>query len=91
MEIVPEEIESNQALEESRSQEAQRTRTFRSWKIQQKAKKSTCEKTGIFSILMSTWISGEKKHFLYMNNLVIFGRNDAKAETPVFWPPHAKS
>lgn len=40
MEIVPEEIESNQALEESRSQEAaQRTRTFRSWKIQQKEKK----------------------------------------------------
>ena len=22
---------------------------------------------------------------------VIFGRNDAKAETPVLWPPHAKS
>ena len=21
----------------------------------------------------------------------LFGRNDAKAETPVFWPPHAKS
>ena len=21
----------------------------------------------------------------------VFGRNDAKAETPVFWPPHAKS
>ena len=21
----------------------------------------------------------------------IFGRNDAEAETPVFWPPHAKS
>ena len=20
-----------------------------------------------------------------------FGRNDAKAETPVLWPPHAKS
>ena len=20
-----------------------------------------------------------------------FGRNDAKAETPIFWPPHAKS
>ena len=20
-----------------------------------------------------------------------FGRNDAKAETPVFWPPHAKN
>ena len=23
--------------------------------------------------------------------LVFFGRNDAKAETPVFWPPHVKS
>ena len=22
---------------------------------------------------------------------VIFGRNDAKAETPILWPPHAKS
>ena len=22
---------------------------------------------------------------------VFFGRNDAKAETPIFWPPHAKS
>ena len=22
---------------------------------------------------------------------VFFGRNDAKAETPVLWPPHAKT
>ena len=22
---------------------------------------------------------------------LFFGRTDAKAETPVFWPPHAKS
>ena len=22
---------------------------------------------------------------------LFFGRNDAKAETPVLWPPHAKS
>ena len=22
---------------------------------------------------------------------VFFGRNEAKAETPVLWPPHAKS
>ena len=22
---------------------------------------------------------------------VLFGRNDAKAETPVLWPPHGKS
>ena len=25
------------------------------------------------------------------NSLLFFGRNDAKAETPVLWPPHAKS
>ena len=24
-------------------------------------------------------------------SLVFFGRNDAKAETPVLWPPHANS
>ena len=24
-------------------------------------------------------------------SLVFFGRNDAEAETPVLWPPHAKS
>ena len=34
-------------------------------------------------------------HFLRPNNgdqpWDFFGRNDAKAETPVIWPPHAKS
>ena len=25
------------------------------------------------------------------NQSILFGRNDAKAETPVLWPPHAKS
>ena len=25
------------------------------------------------------------------SRLNIFGRNDAKAETPVLWPPHVKS
>ena len=24
-------------------------------------------------------------------SLVFFGRNDAKAETPILWPPHEKS
>ena len=24
-------------------------------------------------------------------SLVFFGRNDAKAKTPILWPPHAKS
>ena len=26
-----------------------------------------------------------------INSWVFFGRNEAKAETPVLWPPHAKS
>ena len=26
-----------------------------------------------------------------LHSWVFFGRNDAKAETPVLWPPHAKS
>jgi len=33
-----------------------------------------------FSIIPSKEIPG-----------LIFGRNDAEAETPVLWPPHAKS
>ena len=28
---------------------------------------------------------------VHSKGLVFFGRNDAKAETPVLWPPHAKS
>ena len=27
----------------------------------------------------------------YITTGIAFGRNDAKAETPVLWPPHAKS
>ena len=33
------------------------------------------------------WISLEG----FLGPLDFFGRNDAKAETPVLWPPHAKS
>ena len=29
--------------------------------------------------------------FFFYQSWVFFGRNDAKAETPVLWPPHAKS
>ena len=37
-----------------------------------------------------------QKYQMRLNNhsdqsWVFFGRNDAKAETPVLWPPHAKS
>ena len=30
-------------------------------------------------------------HSKVVQSWVFFGRNDAKAETPVLWPPHAKS
>ena len=30
-------------------------------------------------------------HFKGDQSWVFFGRNDAKAESPVLWPPHAKS
>ena len=30
-------------------------------------------------------------HFKRDQPWVFFGRNDAKAETPVLWPPHVKS
>ena len=33
----------------------------------------------------------EQLNFLSFGRKVFFGRNDAKAETPVLWPPHAKS
>ena len=32
-----------------------------------------------------------KKMKTLESGLIEFGRNDAKAETPVLWPPHAKS
>ena len=36
---------------------------------------------------MSWW----QKHLYKLTPWDFFGRNDAKAETPVLWPPHAKS
>ena len=30
-------------------------------------------------------------HFVFTNSTYFFGRNDAKAEAPVLWTPHAKS
>ena len=42
---------------------------------------------------------GEKERYKHLNSEFqriarkpfFFGRNDAKAETPVLWPPHGKS
>ena len=36
-------------------------------------------------------ITEEKRKQFITNKCVFLGRNDAKAETPVLWPPHAKS
>ena len=36
-------------------------------------------------------VSSEGGQFWRKSALDFFGRNDAKAETPVLWPPHAKS
>ena len=37
------------------------------------------------------WKEFQLVHFKGDQTWVFFGRNDAKAETPVFWPPHVKS
>ena len=41
---------------------------------------------------MTRTFTSETKHKLQHKHFAgTFGRNDAKAETPVLWPPHAKS
>ena len=44
-------------------------------------------------LLRVPWTAGEIQpvHSKGDQSWVFFGRNDAKAETPVLWPPHAKS
>ena len=34
---------------------------------------------------------GQPRHTYTLCTWVFFGKDDAKAETPVLWPPHAKS
>ena len=47
---------------------------------------------GLFpSLFFSHHHSGLFFLILTTQSWVFFGRNDAKAETPVLWPPHAKS
>ena len=36
-------------------------------------------------------MQGDPVHSEGDQSWVFFGRNDAKAETPVLWPPHAKT
>ena len=44
-------------------------------------------------LLRVPWTARRSKQSILkeINPGLIFGRNDAKAETPVLWPPHAKS
>ena len=42
-------------------------------------------------LLRVPWTARRANHSEGDQPWVFFGRNDAKAETPVLWPPHAKS
>ena len=43
-------------------------------------------------LLRVPWTAGRSNQSILKDqSWVFFGRNDAKAETPVLWPPHAKS
>ena len=43
-------------------------------------------------LLRVPWTARRSKQSILKEiSWVFFGRNDAKAETPVLWPPHAKS
>ena len=42
-------------------------------------------------LLRVPWTARRSNHSKGDHPWVFFGRSDAKAETPVLWPPHAKS
>ena len=42
-------------------------------------------------LLRVPWTARRSNHSIPKEIWVFFGRNDAKAETPVLWPPHAKN
>ena len=58
-------------------------------------KKAECRRIDAFEVwcwrrlLRVPWTSRRSKQSILKGDY--FGRNDAKAETPVLWPPHAKS
>ena len=62
-------------------------------------KKAERQRTDAFELwcwkrrLRVPWTSGRSKQSILkeISPWDFFGRNDAKAETPVLWPPHAKS
>ena len=61
-------------------------------------KKAECQRIDAFELwcwrrlLRVPWTARRFNQSILKNqSWVFFGRNDAKAETPVLWPPHAKS
>ena len=48
-------------------------------------------KLHFMDVIHDKWFSSCHSTDLDLNYFIAFGRNDAKAETPVLWPPHAKS
>ena len=62
-----------------------------SWTV----KKVECRRIDAFEVwcwrrlLRVPWTSRRSKQSILKGDY--FGRNDAKAETPVLWPPHVKS
>ena len=65
-----------------------------SWTI----KKAECQRIDAFELVLEKTLESpldckdiQPVHPKGNQSWVFFGRNDAKAETPVLWPPHAKS
>ena len=56
----------------------------------QKARKILQAAGGMIPI-KSTAAGRNEKHLKGDQSWVFIGRTDAKAETPILWPPHAKS
>ena len=61
-------------------------------------KKTECQRIDVFALwcwrrlLRVPWTARRSNlHSKGDRSWMLFGRNDAKAETPVLWPPHAKS
>ena len=61
-------------------------------------KKAECRRIDAFELVLEKTLESpldckeiQPVHSKGDHSWVFFGRNDAKAETPVLWPPHAKS
>ena len=67
---------------------------YKSWTI----KKAECQRIDVFKLLLEKTLESpldckaiQPVHSKGDQSWVFFGRTGAKAETPLPWPPHAKS